>query len=102
MEPRGHRYRARIPRHGTRDQWLRLARVAPPGVDPGRAADGCAAPLKTNVNGADPALRKADPNVRKIFRAMQKYELIVADNGSGTNEMTRAKMRAVARDNSGS
>jgi len=38
--------------------------------------------LKTNVNGADPALRTSDPNVRKIFRAMQKYGLIVADNGS--------------------
>ena len=38
--------------------------------------------LKTNVGGADPARRTADPNVRKIFRAMQKYGLIVADNGS--------------------
>jgi len=38
--------------------------------------------LKTNVGGLDPALRTADPNVRKIFRAMQKYGLIVADNGS--------------------
>jgi hypothetical protein len=38
--------------------------------------------LKTNVAGQDPALRTADPNVRKIFRAMQKYGLIVADNGS--------------------
>jgi hypothetical protein len=38
--------------------------------------------LKALVNGADPALRTADPNVRKIFRAMQKYGLIVADNGT--------------------
>ncbi len=38
--------------------------------------------LKTSVDGADPALRTTDPNVRKIFRAMQKYGLIVADNGS--------------------
>ncbi|MCI4566638.1 Calx-beta domain-containing protein [Lysobacter sp. CFH 32150] len=38
--------------------------------------------LKTNVNGADPALRTSDPVARKIFRAMQKYGLIVADNGS--------------------
>jgi len=38
--------------------------------------------LKTNVGGQDPALRTADPNVQKIFRAMQKYGLIVADNGS--------------------
>jgi len=38
--------------------------------------------LKTSVNGVDPALRTSDPNVRRIFRAMQKYGLIVADNGS--------------------
>jgi hypothetical protein len=38
--------------------------------------------LKTNVGGVDPALRATDANVRKIFRAMQKYGLIVADNGS--------------------
>jgi hypothetical protein len=38
--------------------------------------------LKTNVGGQDPALRSADPNIQKIFRAMQKYGLIVADNGS--------------------
>ena len=38
--------------------------------------------LKANVGGVDPALRTADPNVRKVFRAMQKHGLIVADNGS--------------------
>lgn len=38
--------------------------------------------LKASVAGQDPALRTADPNVRKIFRAMQKHGLIVADNGS--------------------
>jgi hypothetical protein len=38
--------------------------------------------LKPLVNGVDPATRTSDPNVRKIFRAMQKYGLIVADNGS--------------------
>lgn len=38
--------------------------------------------LKTSVNGTDPALRTSDPAARKIFRAMQKYGLIVADNGS--------------------
>ena len=38
--------------------------------------------LKTSVNGLDPALRTTDPNVQRIFRAMQKYGLIVADNGS--------------------
>ena len=38
--------------------------------------------LKTNVNGVDPVTRTNDPVARKIFRAMQKYGLIVADNGS--------------------
>ncbi|MET1161495.1 MAG: Calx-beta domain-containing protein, partial [Pseudoxanthomonas sp.] len=38
--------------------------------------------LKTNVGGADPALRTSDPTSRKIFRAMQKYGLIMVDNGS--------------------
>jgi hypothetical protein len=38
--------------------------------------------LKSNVGGQDPALRTSDPNVQKIFRAMQKYGLMVADNGS--------------------
>src|SRR4029079_6345953 len=38
--------------------------------------------LKTNVCSAYPAPRTAAPNVRKIFRAMQTYGLIVADNGS--------------------
>jgi hypothetical protein len=38
--------------------------------------------LKASVNGADPARRTSDPNVQKLFRAMQKYGLIVADNGS--------------------
>src|SRR5689334_8127352 len=38
--------------------------------------------LKASVNGQDPALRTTDPNVQKIFRAMQKHGLIVADNGS--------------------
>jgi hypothetical protein len=38
--------------------------------------------LKTNVDGQDPATRTSDPHARKIFRAMQRYGLIVADNGS--------------------
>jgi len=38
--------------------------------------------LKASVSGQDPALRTSDPNVQKIFRAMQRYGLIVADNGS--------------------
>ena len=38
--------------------------------------------LKALVNGVDPATRTSDPVSRKIFRAMQKYGLIMADNGS--------------------
>lgn len=38
--------------------------------------------LKALVNGADPALRSSDAGIQKIFRAMQKHGLIVADNGS--------------------
>jgi hypothetical protein len=38
--------------------------------------------LKKSVNGVDPVLRTSDANVQKIFRAMQKHGLIVADNGS--------------------
>jgi hypothetical protein len=38
--------------------------------------------LKTDVDGKDPATRSPDPHARKIFRAMQRYGLIVADNGS--------------------
>ena len=38
--------------------------------------------LKSSVGGQDPALRTANASVRKIFRAMQKHGLIVADNGS--------------------
>ena len=38
--------------------------------------------LKASINGADPALRSADPQMQKIFRAMQKHGLIVADNGA--------------------
>jgi hypothetical protein len=38
--------------------------------------------LKASINGQDPVLRTADSNMRKVFRAMQKYGLIVADNGS--------------------
>jgi hypothetical protein len=32
--------------------------------------------------GVDVTQRTSDPNIQKIFRAMQKYGLIVADNGS--------------------
>jgi hypothetical protein len=52
------------------------------GTTAGALPMGARLRLKTNVNGADPALRTSDPAARKIFRAMQKYGLIVADNGS--------------------
>lgn len=38
--------------------------------------------LRKSVGGLDPALRTTDPNVQKIFRSMQFYGLIVADNGT--------------------
>jgi hypothetical protein len=53
------------------------------------AGDGVGAPplgtrlrLKKLANGQDPVLRTDDPMARRIFRTMQKYGLIVADNGS--------------------
>ena len=52
------------------------------GTTSGALPMGARLRLKTSVNGADPALRTTDPVARKIFRAMQKYGLIVADNGS--------------------
>ena len=52
------------------------------GTTAGALPMGARLRLKTNVAGADPALRTSDPNVRKIFRAMQKYGVVVADNGS--------------------
>ncbi len=74
----------RVPRDGARNQ--RGASL--PGVasrrkfDRGALLMGARLRLKTNVNGTDPALRTTDANMRKIFRAMQKHGLIVADNGS--------------------
>jgi hypothetical protein len=52
------------------------------GNTPGALPMGARLRLKTSVNGQDPALRTNDPHVRKIFRAMQRHGLIVADNGS--------------------
>ncbi len=52
------------------------------GSTPGALPMGARLRLKTNVNGVDPATRTSDPHARKIFRAMQRYGLIVADNGS--------------------
>lgn len=52
------------------------------GTTAGALPMGARLRLKSSVAGLDPALRSTDPNVQKIFRAMQKYGLIVADNGS--------------------
>ncbi len=52
------------------------------GTTSGALPMGARLRLKTSVGGQDPATRTADPHARKIFRAMQKYGLIVADNGS--------------------
>ena len=52
------------------------------GTTSGALPMGARLRLKPIVDGTDPALRTSDPNVRKIFRAMQKHGLIVADNGS--------------------
>jgi hypothetical protein len=49
------------------------------GSTPGALPMGARLRLKASV---DVNQRTSDPNVRKIFRAMQKYGLIVADNGS--------------------
>ncbi|HET7032166.1 MAG TPA: hypothetical protein VFJ48_03505 [Casimicrobiaceae bacterium] len=52
------------------------------GATAGALPMGARLRLKAMVNGQDPALRTGDPNAQKIFRAMQRYGLIVADNGS--------------------
>ncbi|WP_190285664.1 Calx-beta domain-containing protein [Montanilutibacter psychrotolerans] len=52
------------------------------GDTPGALPMGARLRLKATVNGVDPATRTTDPVARKIFRAMQKYGLIVADNGT--------------------
>jgi hypothetical protein len=49
------------------------------GSTPGALPMGARLRLKASV---DVNQRTGDPNVRKIFRAMQRYGLIVADNGS--------------------
>ena len=49
------------------------------GSTPGALPMGARLRLKASV---DVNQRTSNPNVRKIFRAMQKYGLIVADNGS--------------------
>jgi hypothetical protein len=49
------------------------------GLTSGALPMGARLRLKASV---DVNQRTADPNARKIFRAMQKYGLIVADNGS--------------------
>jgi hypothetical protein len=49
------------------------------GSTPGALPMGARLRLKAGVNVAQ---RTSDPNMQKLFRAMQKYGLIVADNGS--------------------
>ena len=49
------------------------------GSTPGALPMGARLRLKSSV---DVTQKTSDPNVQKIFRAMQKYGLIVADNGS--------------------
>lgn len=49
------------------------------GSTPGALPMGARLRLKASV---DVTTRTSDPNIQKIFRAMQKYGLIVADNGS--------------------
>jgi hypothetical protein len=49
------------------------------GSTPGAVPMGARLRLKSSV---DVTQKTSDPNVQKIFRAMQKYGLIVADNGS--------------------
>ena len=52
------------------------------GTTPGALPMGARLRLKMSVNGQDPANRTSDPHAQKIFRAMQRYGLIVADNGT--------------------
>lgn len=52
------------------------------GGTPGALPMGARLRLKQTVNGQDPVNRTDDPHLRKIFRAMQRHGLIVADNGS--------------------
>ena len=66
-----------LPRHGARHERLRLSRLAPCRVDDRRAADGRAAAIEGEQEPVG-----FRPEIQKIFRAMQRYGLIVADNGS--------------------
>ena len=52
------------------------------GTTTGALPMGARLRLKASVNGVDPSQRSSDANVQKIFRAMQRHGLIVADNGS--------------------
>ena len=69
---------ARVPRDDARQQRLRLAGVARRRHERERAADG-RAPAPEGVARTSPAFT---PEVQRIFRAMKRYGLIVADNGS--------------------
>jgi hypothetical protein len=52
------------------------------GTSSGALPFGARLRLKMSVDGKDPALRTSNPNVRKIFRAMQTYGLIFSAVGS--------------------
>ena len=69
---------SRAARHRARHERLRVAGVASRRQPVGRAADGRAAPAE-GVEGHLAAIPRTSEH---IFRAMQTYGLIVADNGS--------------------
>ena len=68
---------ARLAGYGPGDKRLRLSGVPPGGINGRRAADGRAASSEGESDFSG-----FTPEVQKIFRAMQRYGLIVADNGS--------------------
>ena len=68
----------RVPRHRAQHERLRLARLAPRRQHGRRAADGRAAAPE----GVEGSLTRYPAYIQNIFRAMQTYGLIVADNGS--------------------
>ena len=70
--------RARVSCDGSGDQRIRVSRVAQGGLDHRRAPHGRAAAAE----GHPQHFRDSPPEVQKIFRAMKKYGLIVADNGT--------------------
>ncbi len=74
----GPRHPPRVPRHRARDERVRLARVAR-----GGQSHAAALPMGARLRlKASKDLSSYSAAVRRIFRAMQVYGLIVADNGS--------------------